>query len=134
MGRRAAVASLAWFAMHGPRIDSVAAILGGYGLLMVLAQVRLLPAYGRLAFMPGTWAFTFSWAAVATVVLVWLEVGRPSGYQVWQYAVIGALSLFIGAIAVRTVVDQPPRPPPRSVDRCAHPHRCPVMPQEEDLS
>jgi tellurite resistance protein len=100
----AAVASLAWFAMHGPRVDAVAALLGGYGLIMVLAQMRLLPAYRRLPFMPGTWAFTFSWAAVAAVGLVWLEAGRPPAYEVWQYAVIGALSLFVGAIAVRTVV------------------------------
>jgi tellurite resistance protein len=100
----AAVASLAWFAMHGPHIDAVVALLGGYGLLMVLAQLRLLPAFRRLPFMPSTWAFTFSWAAVATAGLVWLEAGRPSGYQVWQYAVTGAVSLLIGAIAVRTVV------------------------------
>ena len=100
----AAVASLAWFAMHGPHVDQVAAFLGGYGLLMVLAQTRLFPAFRRLPFMPGTWAFTFSWAAVATVALVWLDDGRPLGYEVWQYVVIGVLSLFIGAIAVRTVI------------------------------
>jgi tellurite resistance protein len=34
----AAVASLAWFAIHGARIDMVAVFLAGYGVLMVIAQ------------------------------------------------------------------------------------------------
>lgn len=50
----AAVASLAWFALNGGQVDGVARLLGGYGLLMVLAQVRLLPVCLRLPFMPST--------------------------------------------------------------------------------
>lgn len=60
----AAVASQAYFALYGDRVDTVVALLGGYGLLMALAQIRLLPVYLRLPFMPSTWSFTFSWAAV----------------------------------------------------------------------
>ncbi|MGI8880622.1 MAG: hypothetical protein ACR2KJ_08985 [Jatrophihabitans sp.] len=41
----AAVASLAWFALHGDAIDLVSSFVAGYGLLMVIAQLRLLPAY-----------------------------------------------------------------------------------------
>jgi tellurite resistance protein len=112
----AAVASLAWFAMHGEHLDAVVAFLGGYGLLMVLAQLRLLPAYRRLSFSPGLWAFTFSSAAVTAVALIWLELGRPSGYRVWQYTAIAAVSLLVGGIAVRTLVavwrgDLLPAPP-----------------------
>ena len=73
-----AVASLAWFALHGTHVDTVAELLGGYGLLMALAQLPLLPAYLRLPFRVSTWAFTFSWAAAATTGLVWLEVSAPS--------------------------------------------------------
>src|SRR5579875_1995234 len=47
----AAVASLAHFAQNGDRVDTVAAFLAGYGALMVLAQLRLLPAFLRLRFM-----------------------------------------------------------------------------------
>ena len=100
----AAVASLAWFEIHGGTIDRVAAFLAGYGLLMVLAQLRLLPAYLRLRFMLGTWAFTFSWAAVDTAGIIWLERTRPVGYRVWQYVLVAAISLLIGGIAARTLV------------------------------
>jgi tellurite resistance protein len=100
----AAVASLAYFAQHGDHIDQVAALLGGYGILMVLTQVRLLPAFVGLHFMPSFWSFTFSWAAVATVGLHWLDTLRPAGYVGYEYAVTGLISLLTGAIAVRTLV------------------------------
>ena len=48
----AAVSTAAWFAIHGRGIDIVTAFLAGYGMLMVLAQLRLRPAYLRLKFMP----------------------------------------------------------------------------------
>jgi tellurite resistance protein len=99
-----AVASLAWFALRGDRIDVVAAVLAGYGVLMVLAQLPLLPAYLRLPFMPSTWSFTFSWAAVVTVALVWLQDGQPLGYGAWQYLLAVAITLLVGGIAVRTAV------------------------------
>jgi tellurite resistance protein len=99
----AAVASLAWFQIHGVRIDIVAAVLAGYGLLMVLAQLRLVPLYGRLPFMASTWAFTFSWAAVATTGLVWLQATHVAGYEVWQYVDLAAITVLIGAISARTV-------------------------------
>jgi tellurite resistance protein len=100
----AAVASLAYFAQNGDRIDSVAAFIGGYGLLMVLSQLRLLPAYVRLPFMPSTWAFTFSWAAVASVTLHWLQDLKPAGYRGYEYLVLAAISVLIGAIALRTLM------------------------------
>jgi tellurite resistance protein len=100
----AAVASLAWFAINGPRIDIVTAFLAGYGVLMVLAQLRLLPLYLRLPFMPSTWAFTFSWAAVASTAIIWLQSGQPPGYRVWQYVLIAAVTALVGGIAIRTVI------------------------------
>ncbi|HEX4088316.1 MAG TPA: hypothetical protein VHZ33_06335 [Trebonia sp.] len=100
----AAVASLAWFAIHGPRIDVVIAFFGGYGLLMVIAQLRLLPVYLRLPFMPGMWSFTFSWAAVAAAAIIWLQSAAPVGYRVWQYLIIAAVTALIGGIALRTVI------------------------------
>ncbi|MDQ1663023.1 MAG: tellurite resistance protein [Blastococcus sp.] len=111
-----AVASLAWFALRGDRIDVVAAVLAGYGLLMVLAQLPLLPVYLRLPFMPSTWSFTFSWAAVVTVALIWLQDGQPAGYRAWQFLLAAAISLLVAGIALRTAVALvrrqllPPRP------------------------
>lgn len=40
-------------------------LLGGYAVLMVLAQLRLSLVCSRLSFTPGFWAFTFSPAVVA---------------------------------------------------------------------
>lgn len=100
----AAVASLAWFDINGHRLDIVSAVLAGYGLLMVLAQLRLLPLYRRLTFTSGTWSFTFSWAAVDAIGIVWLQITQPVGYRIWQHLLITAITVLIGAIAVRTVM------------------------------
>ncbi len=100
----AAVASAAWFGIHGARVDAVAAALAGYGVLMVVAQLRLAPAYRRLPFMPSTWAFTFSWAAVAGVTLVWLQATHVTGYRVWQYLVLTLITALVAAIAARTML------------------------------
>jgi tellurite resistance protein len=100
----AAVASLAWFQINGHQIDVVMSFLAGYGLLMVIAQLRLLPAFLRLPFMPSTWAFTFSWSAVASMALIWLQEGEGAAYRVGQYLVLAVITLFVGGIAVRSVV------------------------------
>jgi tellurite resistance protein len=100
----AAVASLAYFDAHGDRITAVTAFLAGYGLLMVVAQIRLLPAYLRLRFMPSFWAFTFSWAAVASAAIHWLQDLHPAGYLAWEYVVAGAISILVAAVAGRTLV------------------------------
>ncbi|MFB7310381.1 TDT family transporter [Streptomyces sp. NPDC056192] len=99
----AAVASLAYFAINGG-VDIFAAGLAGYGLLMVLAQLRLLPLFLPLKFTPSTWAFTFSWAAVCTVALHWIETGRPAGHLAYTYLVLAAITALIGSIALRTLI------------------------------
>lgn len=100
----AAVASLAYFALFGDRVDTVAALLGGYGLLMALAQLRMLPRYARLRFTPSFWAFTFAWAGVATAALHWLGWERPVGQLLWTYLVLAAITTLVAAVAVRTVI------------------------------
>lgn len=100
----AAVASLAWFQIYGDRIDLVIAFLAGYETLMVLAQLRLIPAYRRLPFMPSTWAFTFSWTAVASTAFIWLEGTHVAGYRIWQYLILALITVFIARIAARTVM------------------------------
>jgi tellurite resistance protein len=130
----AAVGSLAWLALNGGRIDVVTAFLAGYGLLMVLAQLRLLPVYLRLPFMPSTWSFTFSWAAVATVGLTWLQATHVTGYRAWQDVLTAAITLLIGGIAVRTLVALrrrqllPPPPPAAAAPAAAQPAAPPAAP------
>jgi tellurite resistance protein len=100
----AAVAGTAWFGLNGGRIDLPAALLAGYGLLMVVAQLRLLPLYRTLSFAPGTWAFAFSWAAVATVSLRWIDAGATGGRQALTVLVLAAVTALVGGIAARTVL------------------------------
>ncbi|HEY0938078.1 MAG TPA: hypothetical protein VGD91_30585 [Trebonia sp.] len=99
----AAAATLAYLSVRGDRIDPIAAGLGGYGLLMVLAQIRLLPAYRRLAFGPGFWGFTFSWAVVVTAGLHWLADQHPGGWRAWSYLLLAGITVLVGAVAARTV-------------------------------
>ncbi|RLP91274.1 TDT family transporter [Micromonospora sp. CV4] len=113
-----ALAAVALFALNGARTDLVVSLVTGYGLLMVLTQVRLLPAYLSLSFVPTFWAFTFPFAAVATTTLHWIADTRPSGHRVYAYLVLAAITVLIGGIAVRTVVAAargqllPPAPAP----------------------
>ncbi|MEV7992120.1 TDT family transporter [Streptomyces sp. NPDC086077] len=121
----AAVASIAYFALFSDSIDTVATFLGGYGLLMVLTQLRLLPAYLKLPFMPSTWAFTFSWAAAASVGIHWAERLRPPGAGAYTYVLLGLISALVGGVAVRTVMAAarrqllPAVPPPPTTEQQA---------------
>ncbi|MFF2520708.1 SLAC1 family transporter [Streptomyces liangshanensis] len=98
------VGSVAYFALDGNRLDIVAAGLAGYALVMVGAQLRLLPAFLRLRFAASTWSFVFSWAAVVTTTLHWNELGRPDGHTVYTYLLLAAITAFVGGIAARTVL------------------------------
>ncbi len=100
----AAVASVAYLFSTGGRVDGFATLLAGYGLLMVAAQLPLLPRYLRLKFSLSTWAFTFSWAAVASTALFWIAAGHPAGDRFSSYLVLTAISLLIGGVGARTVV------------------------------
>ena len=98
----AAVATFALFVMNGHRVDLAVRLLAGYGLLMVLAQVRLVPAYVRLRFMPSLWAFTFSWASVVSAGVLWLGITHPAGWRTAAYALLVVISVAILALALRT--------------------------------
>ena len=99
-----AVAGLAYFALHGAVADLPATVLGGYTVLMVLVQLRLLPRYRRVTFSAGFWAFTFSYAAAVTDAVEWISIQRPPGAAAWAAVLVVALHAFIVVIAVRTVI------------------------------
>jgi tellurite resistance protein len=98
-----AVAGVAYFALAG-RISIFAAALGGYAVLMAVAQLRFVPLYARLQFSPGFWAFTFPYAAGVTDALLWLRATRPPGGTAYAVVVIVLITVMIGGIAARTVV------------------------------
>ncbi len=100
----ATVASVAYFFAYGTRITPFATALAGYGTLMVVAQIPLLSRYVRLKFSLATWAFTFSWAAVASTLLFWIKAEHVSGARPLAYLVLTAISVLVGGIAIRTVV------------------------------
>jgi tellurite resistance protein len=99
-----ALAGVAWFALASRGTNIVAYALGGYLVLMALVQVRLIPVYLKLRFAPGFWAFTFSYAIAVTCALEWIIRTNPPGATAYAIAAITAISVFIGAIAARTVV------------------------------
>jgi tellurite resistance protein len=99
-----ALAGVAWFALAGRGVNLVAYAIGGYLVLMALVQVRLVPVYLKLRFSPGFWAFTFSYAIFMTCALEWITRTNPPGATAYAIAAIAAITVFIGAIAARTVI------------------------------
>jgi tellurite resistance protein len=69
-----AVTGAAYFAISQGAVNAIAYAFGGYAILMVVMQLRLVPLYLRQKFSVGTWAFTFSYSI--TAVLHWS--GSPS--------------------------------------------------------
>ncbi len=111
------VAGVAYFGITGGKINFIAAALGGYAVLMLVVQIRLLPLYARLRFTLGFWAFTFTAAAAAIDALMWLAATRPAGTTGYAAVVLGLVTLLVAAIAVRSVIAMargqffPPRTP-----------------------
>jgi tellurite resistance protein len=99
-----ATASIAWFALNGDRIDVVSAVIGGYGLFMVLAQARFVPTFAKLPFLPTVWSFTFTWAAAATTAVHWFHDDAPPATAGYEYLVAAVITALIGGIALRTLV------------------------------
>jgi tellurite resistance protein len=99
-----ALAGVAWFALAGGGAAVIAYAIGGYLALMALVQVRLIPVYRKLRFSPGFWAFTFSYAIAITCALEWITRTNPPGATGYAIAAITAITLFIGAIAARTLM------------------------------
>jgi hypothetical protein len=68
--------------------------------------------------VPATlWAFPFSWAAAVGSAILWLQSTQPAGYRSWPYVLAAALTAFVSAIAIRTVIalSRQYLPPPAAV-------------------
>lgn len=99
------VAGIAWFAIGGDRIDWIQQTLLGLMIFLLLSQVFLVRFYARVPFGLGYWAFTFSVAAPATYGIHWLWLTRPSGWLVWSWLILLAVTAWIGWIAARSGLD-----------------------------
>jgi tellurite resistance protein len=97
-----ALAGLAYLAITHGRVDAVTLALGGFTVLAVIVQLRLIPVYRRLSFGPAFWSFAFPYAAVATFALHWINYGRPVGYKVWAWVVLLAITAFMAALVAET--------------------------------
>jgi tellurite resistance protein len=98
------VAANSWFAINGGRVDTTAAVISGFAVLMVLAQLRLIPLYRTAPFGPAYWAFSFPAAAAVTCGVHWLGAERVPGATGLGYAVVGLLSAGFLLLAARTAV------------------------------
>jgi tellurite resistance protein len=99
-----AVAGVAYFAVTGGTINVVSYALGGYTVLMVVMQLRLIPLYLRLRFSISTWAFTFSYAIAAVYALDWITFTKLAGSTAYAAIAVALITALIGGIGVRTVV------------------------------
>jgi len=99
-----ALAAVAWFALASRGVDLIACAIGGYLVLMALVQMRLIPVYLKLRFSAGFWAFTFSYAIAITCALEWITRTNPPGATAYAIAAITLITVFIAAIAARTVI------------------------------
>jgi tellurite resistance protein len=93
-----------WFAINGGRVDTTVAVISGFAVLMLLAQLRLIPLYRTAPFGPAYWAFSFPVAAAVTCGLHWLDAEHVPGATGLGYAVVGLLSAGYLLLAARTAV------------------------------
>ncbi len=98
------VAGVAYFELHGASVDTFAAALGGYAILMVVLQLRLAPLYARLSFSAGFWSFTFPTAAVGLDGVSWLLATRPTGLSACTAIVVSVITLVVASVAARSLV------------------------------
>lgn len=98
-----AVAGLAWFAINDNKPDTVAYLLAGYAVLMLIVQVRLIELCVRVPFAAGAWAYAFSSAAVFSVSIRWLFAVQIQAREVVTYFLLAAISGGIAVLAVRTL-------------------------------
>lgn len=99
-----AVACSAYLALNGDRVDPIALGLAGFCVLMVIAQLRLLPIYRKLQLFPNYWAFGFPTAAVTSLAVHWLALEHPAGDRVYAAILTAAVTAFIGVIAVASLI------------------------------
>jgi tellurite resistance protein len=99
-----ATAGIAWFAAHDNRTDPVSDTLTGVIVILVLAQLLLLPDYRRVGFTLGFWAFAFPVASTTNFGMRWLTAHRIADLDTWAWLLTSLATASIAALAVRSLV------------------------------
>jgi tellurite resistance protein len=100
----AAAVGTAYFNLYGSAAPSgLAYAVAGYGLVMVLAQIRLMPRYLALPFSPAAWVFVFATAVAAADVLRW-TAATSDGWRWPAWTVLAAASTVAAWVAARTAI------------------------------
>ncbi|MGY2048030.1 dicarboxylate transporter/tellurite-resistance protein TehA [Methylobacterium sp. JK268] len=98
-----AVGGVAWLSLGGDPGGAVALGLLGYGLLLALVLLRLVPFIREQAFSAGSWAFSFGATALATLALRVGASGRAPTVAALAPLVFVAATLLVAALAIGTI-------------------------------
>lgn len=98
------VAGTAWFAINGNKPDTVAYLLAGYAMLMVIVQIRLIQLFVTVPFVAGIWAYGFSYTAGFTYSIHWFDAEQIPARLPLTYSLLGVISAGIAALAIPTVM------------------------------
>lgn len=98
-----AVGGNAYFALTGQPDAFQHAWLGTF-ILFLLVQVALIPTVAKLPFSLTFWTMTFTTAAAGTYGIHWLAATQPAWRDVWIIAILAVVSLWIGWVAVRSIL------------------------------
>jgi tellurite resistance protein len=99
-----AIAGFAYFALTGGAINFMARALGGYAVLMALAQLRFIPLYARLSFSPRILGLYLLARRAGSRHADVDHAHRPPGATGYAIAVITLITVLITAIAARTII------------------------------
>lgn len=115
------IAGMAWFAINGGQVDPIALGLAGYAVLMAMVQLRLLPFYRAVPFGPGSWAYSFPFAAAIAYLLQWLAAEDVAVGGLWTWALLAVVTTGAAALVGCTIAALvgrrflPPGSPPAAV-------------------
>ncbi|WP_157981600.1 SLAC1 family transporter [Protaetiibacter intestinalis] len=97
-----AVGGLALFAID-PSIGAAQEFMAVTLIVMLLAQLALLPRYLKTTFTLGFWSFTFPCAAAASYGIVWVTTAEVPGYQIITLVLATAITSLVLVIALRSL-------------------------------
>lgn len=99
-----ATAGIAWFGAHDNRMDPVSDALTGVIVVLVLAQLLLLPDYRRVGFSLGFWAFAFPVASTTNFAMRWLTAHRIADLETWAWLLTSLATASIAALIARSLL------------------------------
>lgn len=98
-----ATASVAWHVSHPDGAGDLQLALIGVLLMMLLMQVALLGEYRALPFSTLFWVFTFPVATTSNFAIRWFAASTVPGRDIYAWAILTLSTVFVLAIASRTV-------------------------------